>query len=180
MSLMFHKILVAIDGSDVSLQAFEQAVALAAATEAQLMLLHVLSPFDEAYPSPVFPSLDGIYPGIHTEAVKVYMQQWQSYESQGLEWLRSQAAIAIAAGIKTKFSQNVGNPGRTICEVAQTWEADLIIMGRRGRSGLSELLMGSVSNYVLHHVVCSVLTVQLPKLPQGDPLLARAVTLSQR
>ncbi len=171
---MFHKILVAIDGSDVSLQAFEKAVALAAATEAQLMLLHVLSPFDEAYPSPVFPSVDGIYPGIHTEAVKVYMRQWQSYEQQGLEVLRSYTAKATEAGVATEFSQNVGNPGRTICEVARTWEADLIIMGRRGLSGLSELFMGSVSNYVLHHATSSVLTVQLPKPPKVNQSLAQA------
>ncbi|MEO0350033.1 MAG: universal stress protein, partial [Cyanobacteria bacterium P01_A01_bin.15] len=40
------------------------------------------------------------------------------------------------------------------------WNADLIMMGRRGRSGFSELLLGSVSNYVMHHAPCSVLTVQ--------------------
>jgi nucleotide-binding universal stress UspA family protein len=177
---MFHKILVAIDGSDVSLQAFEQAVALAAATQAKLMLLHVLSPFDEAYPSPVFPSVDGIYPGIHTEAVKVYMSQWQSYEQKGLDMLRSQTAIATEAGVATEFSQNVGNPGRSICEVARTWEADLIMIGRRGLSGLSELFMGSVSNYVLHHATCSVLTVQLSKQPKGEQPVAREAVVGGR
>lgn len=50
-----------------------------------------------------------------------------------------------------------------ICELARNWNADLIILGRRGRTGLSELLLGSVSNYVLHHAPCSVLTVQQPK-----------------
>ncbi len=38
--------------------------------------------------------------------------------------------------------------------------ADLIVVGRRGRSGLSELILGSASNYVLHHAPCSVLTLQ--------------------
>ncbi len=38
--------------------------------------------------------------------------------------------------------------------------ADLIVLGRRGRTGLAEALLGSVSNYVLHHAPCSVLVVQ--------------------
>ena len=47
-----------------------------------------------------------------------------------------------------------------ICNAAISWQADLIIMGRRGRTGLSELFLGSVSNYVLHHAPCAVLVVQ--------------------
>lgn len=41
--------------------------------------------------------------------------------------------------------------------VARNWQADVIVIDRRG---ISELLMGSVSNYVLHHAQCSVFTVQ--------------------
>jgi nucleotide-binding universal stress UspA family protein len=173
---MFHKILVAIDGSEVSQRALTEAITLASATNAKIMLLHVLSPFDEAYPSPVFPGFDGIYPGIHTEAMKVYMHQWQSYEKQGLELLRSQASVASEAGVTVEFSQNVGNPGRTICEVAHTWDADVIVMGRRGLTGLSEFFMGSVSNYVLHHAPCSVLTVQLPQAEKVQSKTAREMS----
>jgi len=36
----------------------------------------------------------------------------------------------------------------------------LVVVGRRGHSGLSELFLGSVSNYVLHRAPCSVLTIQ--------------------
>ncbi|NEO28803.1 MAG: universal stress protein, partial [Kamptonema sp. SIO4C4] len=35
-----------------------------------------------------------------------------------------------------------------------------VIIGRRGRVGLSEILLGSVSNYVLHHAPCAVMVVQ--------------------
>jgi nucleotide-binding universal stress UspA family protein len=48
-----------------------------------------------------------------------------------------------------------------ICQVAKDWGAELIMVGRRGNSGLSELILGSVSNYVVHHAHCSVLIVQL-------------------
>jgi nucleotide-binding universal stress UspA family protein len=62
-------------------------------------------------------------------------------------------------GIKTEFTQIPGNPGQTIKKIAQNWDADLIVMGSRGRTGLSELVLGSVSNYVMHHAPCSVLIV---------------------
>ena len=46
---MFHKILVAIDKSEMSQHVFDEAVSLAKAVCAELMLLHVLNPFDEIY-----------------------------------------------------------------------------------------------------------------------------------
>ena len=47
-----------------------------------------------------------------------------------------------------------------ICKLAQEWNADLIVMGRRGHSILSELVLGSVSSYVIHRAHCSVHIVQ--------------------
>jgi nucleotide-binding universal stress UspA family protein len=44
--------------------------------------------------------------------------------------------------------------------VARTWNADLIVIGRRGLRGLAEMFLGSVSNHVIHHAHCSVLVVQ--------------------
>lgn len=155
---MFQKILVAIDHSSISKQAFEQALALAKLTEANLMLLHVLSYEEEG--SPRIPVLTGFdsYPGmIRTQALELYQQQWENYESQGLAMLRSRAQEAADLGVRVEFTQTPGSPGRAICDLARTWGADLILVGRRGRSGLSELFLGSVSNYVLHHAPCSVL-----------------------
>lgn len=166
---MFQKILIALDRSDSSQQVFAEAIALAKATQASVMLLHVLSPFDGEYPGSVYPAIDGIYPGLHRETVQIYANQWQEFEQEALESLRSLSQTAIAAGVAAEFSQNFGDPGRTICEIAHTWGADLIIVGRQGRSGLSEFFVGSVSNYVLHHAPCSVLTVQgLMKASQSD------------
>jgi nucleotide-binding universal stress UspA family protein len=76
--------------------------------------------------------------------------------------LQSLSAQANTAGVNTEFTQNTGNAGRMICELATVWNADLIIMGRRGRSGIAEFFLGSVSNYVLHHAPCSVQIVHLP------------------
>lgn len=156
---MFEKILVAIDRSEVSDQAFEVALSLAKVHNAQIMLAHVLSPQEEGYPTPVFP-LDSSYPSLQMEAVTVQMQALQMLEQEGIKFLRTQADRAKAAGVPTEFTQPLGNPGRTICMLARDWGAQLILMGRRGHSGLNEWFLGSVSNYVLHHAPCSVLIVQ--------------------
>ena len=50
--------------------------------------------------------------------------------------------VATNAGVSTEFTQNSGNPSRNICELARTWGADLIAIGRRGHSGLNELILG--------------------------------------
>jgi len=157
---MFHKILVAIDQSMMARQVFEQAVSLAKVAGAELMLLHVLSHEEDGSPKmPVFSNLD-YYPGVmQSQTLELYQHQWKTYERVGLEMLRSRAQAAREAGLSVEFTQNPGSPGRVTCELAKMWQADLIVMGRRGRSGLSELLMGSVSNYVLHHAPCSVLII---------------------
>jgi nucleotide-binding universal stress UspA family protein len=74
--------------------------------------------------------------------------------------LRSLEREAASMGISVEFQQISGSPSRVICQVAREWQANLIVIGHRGRSGLSEMLLGSVSNYVMHHAPCSVLMVQ--------------------
>lgn len=156
---MFQKLLVAVDRSDRSQHIFDEALALAKSLNAKLMLLHILSPMEEGYPMPVYPGPDSVYPG-HEESIRIYAQQWQTYERQGMAMLQDLNRKALDAGVSCEFNQNVGDPGRLICTTAEKWEADLIIVGRRGHAGLSEFILGSVSNYVLHHAPCSVLTFQ--------------------
>lgn len=157
---MFHKILVAMDTSAIGKRVFDEALALAKATRSSLMLLHVLSPKEQGSPNmPTFSSVE-YYPGLSGKTLEIYQEQWETFEEQGLELLRSRTDEATLAGVSTEFTQNSGNPSRTICDIAANWGADLIVIGRRGHSGLSELILGSVSNYVLHHAPCSVLTVQ--------------------
>lgn len=156
---MFHKILVAIDASERGQMVFDEALSLAKATTANLMLLHVLSSEEEGSPNISMIGLE-YYPTVAGELAEMHRKQWAEYEGRGLEMLQSYAEKASTAGVTAEFTQNLGSPGRTICEMARTWQADLIVMGRRGHSGINELLLGSVSNYVLHHAPCSVLTVQ--------------------
>ena len=156
---MFNKILVAIDGSTMSRKVFEAGVSLAQTTGASLMLLHVLSAAEKNYPTPfMYYGLESV--PIDESTLNVYQQQWQKLEQEGLELLQSLTEEATKAEVKTEFKQTLGYPGRNICELAQTWPAELILVGSRGLTGVQEMLLGSVSNYVTHHAPCSVLIVR--------------------
>ncbi|MFN6569431.1 universal stress protein [Dendronalium sp. ChiSLP03b] len=157
---MFYKILVAVDRTQMGQHVFEQGVSLAKGINAEVMLLHVLSPLEDAYLSPVFTQPDAMYPTLQTHPMDNHIREWEAMKKERLDWLRSLTNVAINAGVKTGFTQNMGDAGRIICEVASSWPADLIIVGRRGLAGISEFFLGSISNYVLHHAPCSVLAIQ--------------------
>jgi len=78
--------------------------------------------------------------------------------------------------VDAEFTQNTGSPGRVICEIAKAWQADLIILRRRGYSGLTEMLLGSVSNYVLHHAPCSIHVVHFPVTPSLVAVTSQTTT----
>ncbi|MBE9251173.1 universal stress protein [Dolichospermum sp. LEGE 00240] len=175
---MFNKILVAVDRSEMSIKVFEQALSLAKITSANLMLLHVLSQEEEGSPEAlVFPNID-YYPGWNEQSFKLYQEHWEKFKNEGLQMLQSWSAQANTSGVNTEFTQNTGSPGRMICELATDWNADLIIMGRRGRSGLAEFFLGSVSNYVLHHAPCSVQIVHVPINSPGVNVSSAATAVS--
>jgi nucleotide-binding universal stress UspA family protein len=64
----------------------------------------------------------------------------------------------------TLIESNViaGSPHHVILETAETWHADMIIMGSHGRAGFDRFVMGSISLAVLSHAKCSVSIVRLP------------------
>jgi nucleotide-binding universal stress UspA family protein len=158
---MFQKILVALDRSAMGAQVFHAALDLAKSTNACLKLFHVLALSEPDHPTMTIANSQGYLPWIDSSAsLQAYEQMWEAYEAKSREILQAFASQANEAGVKVEIHQCGGAPGRTICEVAAAWGAELIAIGRRGHSGIGELLLGSVSNYVLHHAHCSVLTVQ--------------------
>jgi nucleotide-binding universal stress UspA family protein len=161
---MFEKILVAIDDSESSRSIFERALVLAKADRSELMLIHVLTLLDDFYPGEA-------YFAVTEAALNSYAEKLAQREQAETEKLQRLEVEATAAGVTTEFTQKIGDPGKIICETAKAWNANLIVIGRRGLSGLSELLMGSTSNYVLHHAPCDVLTIQsvARTVPQPEP-----------
>jgi nucleotide-binding universal stress UspA family protein len=59
----------------------------------------------------------------------------------------------VFGDFKVWFFVEKGNPSETILRVAREWEADLIVLGTHGRTGLSHLLMGSIAEKVIRHSV---------------------------
>ncbi|MFM6151696.1 MAG: universal stress protein [Sphaerospermopsis kisseleviana] len=145
---------------------FQEALSLAKLTSANLMLLHVLSPDEDSIPDVmVFSDID-YYPGWGDDSMKKYLQKLEAHKHKGLQMLQTFCDQSKTENINTEFSQNVGTPGKVICKFAQDWNADLIMIGRRGLSGMTEFLIGSVSNYVLHHAPCSVHIIHIQEI--GD------------
>lgn len=153
------KILVAIDDSGDSQLVFEEALTLAKQNGAHLLLLHVLSTDvrDDSALTRLVPYSAAFS---RDELVKSYQEQRQDCEQQGLAMLKELAKQAEAEGISVQFHQPIGNPRELICYFAQTWQADLIVMGRRQHSWLSQWWTGSVSKRVVHHAPCRVQVVQ--------------------
>ncbi|MDX2216388.1 MAG: universal stress protein [Oculatellaceae cyanobacterium bins.114] len=155
----FSKILAAIDYSPLSQEVFAQALDLAKTNHARLMLFHCISEETITGSSPFSGEL-GLLPRIVNQAYQaqqIYLEN-QVQEIQAL--LRRYCETAAQQGVAAESSYRVADAGQGLCQTAQQWEADLIVLGRRGRRGLTEVLLGSVSNYVLHHACCAVLIIQ--------------------
>ena len=158
---MFEKILIALGNSAESQVVLGSGLTLAEKFGAKVLLLHVISPLTSTSFSPL---VGGMFPVVNDVAIEQYAKEWKESERQGLEQLQADAAQAKKQGIDVEISQNLGDSGRMICEVAKSWSADAIVMGRNQKSMLSEIWLGSTSNYVLHHAPCSTLVIQLPAL----------------
>jgi nucleotide-binding universal stress UspA family protein len=153
---MYEKILVAIDNSPASEAVFNSALGIAKAYQSEMMLLHVLAP--DAEDSPI--SFAPMSMSYNPETMDEYQQQWQEFEGKCIEMLKSYQKIATRDGVNTIIKQVNGHPAKTICNFAKEWNANLVVIGRRGHSMVNEIVMGSVSSYVLHRVHTCVFIVQ--------------------
>jgi nucleotide-binding universal stress UspA family protein len=160
---MYQRILVAVDNTELSQQAFQKALSLAQAFAANLHIINVLSPLRAEYQDTTSLAFSGSY---YPDALDDLMQEeWANIQELGWNLLQSLKEQALQKGVKTEISQQIGQPEQEITDFAKNWQADLIVIGSHGRKGINEFLFGSVSNYVSHHVPCSVLLVhQQPEI----------------
>lgn len=160
---MYRKILVAIDYSPQTDAVFEQALELAKKDGANLMVVHCLPRESEGAGS--YTDIYGTELSNFSHAMEESLEE---EDEQVRNWLSNYCQKAEAQGVPTESECKIGKPGAWITELANTWDAELIVLGRRGRRGLTEFMLGSVSNHVLHHAPCSVLVVQGVKPATGE------------
>jgi nucleotide-binding universal stress UspA family protein len=159
--MSFQKIIVSLDDSDRSRAVVEVALDLAQKDQSCLKLLSCVS--SQLLGQVVALSEDiGLYPSpVATQAYQMGQSELVIQQNDRLHAiLQPYLEAAQQAGLAVEAEVKIGDVGEVVCQVAKDWSANLIVIGRRGRSGLSEALLGSVSNHVLHHATCSVLVVQ--------------------
>lgn len=147
---MFQNILCAMDGSEHSLRAAEQASVLAARFGARLHFLTVTKEIkvnDEVQRYLRMEQLAGEPQYVLDEYAAAIMKQAR--------------AVAAEAGVtEIETLVRVGQPARTIVQVADRIAADTIVMGSRGLGDLEGLLLGSVSHKVASLAKCTCITVK--------------------
>ena len=140
-------ILCPIDFSESSYKALETAEELAVHFEAKLTVLHVVQDIPELPALPTNPSID--------------IPEYQ-------EKLEEAGKIALEMTIKDKVSSVVeaqamiknGRPADVIVDVANVLNPNFLVISTHGESGVTHFMFGSVTEKVMRHASCPVLTVQ--------------------
>ena len=129
---MYQRILVALDGSDTSKIALQEAIELAKGLHSVLRLFHVVDL------TTVLSSLQGPH----------VVEFQESLEAEGQRVIADASASVSAAGIQfdSKSTQTFHRPVYDLIEEeVKEWPADLIVIGTHGRRGLRRLFLGSVA-----------------------------------
>ena len=141
-----RRILHPSDFSSASSGAYRQAVELAKANRAELLLVHVLAPL-------VLPTDGYVSP-------KVYDEMTAATHAAGRKHLDALEKKARQAGVRVRSLLLEGVPHERIAQAARSKKADVVVVGTHGRTGFSRFFLGSVASRVLAVSPCPVLTVR--------------------
>ena len=143
-------ILIATDFSPDSERALTAALGLAQTFAARLTLVYAVDVREE-------------FSEVNATA---YLRAMESVVHRELEARRSRAQ---EAGIAAEALVVHGAPAQRIVQTADSQQADLIVMGTRGRTGVQRMLIGSVAERVLRAATCPVLVVPAEGEPGDAP-----------
>src|SRR4051812_5486669 len=145
--MTLNAVLVAIDGSDASLEAARAGLALLAA-DAPVVIAVVIEPSD-----PTLVTGAGMAGGVMS--VDELQQVDDARESDARADLEA-ARSALPGNVVDAVIER-GEPGPALCDLARARNADTIVMGSRGRGGIKRALLGSVSDHVVRNAPCPVI-----------------------
>jgi len=144
---MFKHILVPVDGSSTSQLAIDKAIGLAKAFGSQVTTIFVIDP----YP----------FTGVGTDFAYGQAEYLSAATAEANAAIKAATDAFQAAGVSVKSSVVEAHAAwRGVIQTAESLQADLIVMGSHGRSGLEKLVLGSVTQAVLSHTKLAVLVVR--------------------
>lgn len=140
-----RNIIIATDLSEASMQAVDTGAALVKALGSQVALVCAFDPMQS------MPLVDG-----SMMAGDIWTEELDSIQDRierAMEKLRDDKFPGTGCDIVVRRD---GSPGRAIAEVAKERNADLVVVGSHGRTGMKRLLLGSVAEKVVRLCECSV------------------------
>ena len=136
------RIMVPVDGSDYSMKAAKYAIEIARVFEAKILIIHCHKTFPVVLGEPYYQN-----------AINKIMEKSDKL-------MKPFRALMKESGLAYEERILEGSAGKTIPDVADIEQCDLIVMGCHGRSSLEGLILGSVTHRVLHYASCPVLVVR--------------------
>ena len=144
---MFKNILVPVDGSATAQLAVEKAIGLAKAFDSRVTAIFVIDP----YP----------FTGVGTDFAYGQAEYLSAATAEANAAIKVAKTVFEQAGVSVATSVIESHAAwRGVVEAAASLQADLIVMGSHGRSGLEKLVLGSVTQAVLSHTQLPVLVVR--------------------
>ena len=141
------RILVPIDGSEISERAVQQAVNLAKANDAVIDFLYVAN-------------ITGVMSGQQMTANVFLPELVLDAATKTGDAILERTMSKLPAGVAANTHCEAGNPSTVILEFAGDLNSDLIIMGTRGLGAIKGMLLGSVSQNIIERAKCPVMVVK--------------------
>lgn len=134
-NFMFTKILVPVDGSDNSYRALDAALFFSDKLGSKVAAVHVMEDI----------------PVLHIQSEKLLRELLEDYTNREQLILTKSSEIARKKGLAIDTILLRGNPSSIILDFCEKEKYDVIVMGSRGLGKFKELILGSVSNKIVHH-----------------------------
>lgn len=159
------RIVIGVDGSEHAAAALDWAISMAKQLQAEVVAVFAIPPpnfleYGAGYAVPVTPvELD---PEWRSEMEREFKEQW--------------CKALQGSGLRYRTVVEDGRAASVISAVADREEADLVVVGRRGRGGVAEMLLGSVSHELSHHCTRPVVLISNSRSANQRDLVSATTT----
>jgi len=161
---MYNKILLPLDGSDLSHQAIPHTIELAKSFGAEVVLLQVIDSVSQIIAETTPATIEPIPSGQLTVEIAESAVEGQREAAEAiLAAAVGQFAQAGVAEGKVSIQVTEGNAAQTITTEVERLECDLVVIATHGRSGLGRALMGSVADHVARHTPSAAVLLIRPQ-----------------